>query len=246
MLRLSIQIFALLVLGTGLAPAEYDTVQVAIGPHDSKGTLNLYYFDSRQSTFKVIDQGRPALQSYKDLDAAMSAHRCQAGCNGGPFDQAGHPHGLVIADGKTTGSVSSGKDTSAGVLYLEGGLPRLQKTSQFLARDAAKPSQLIQSGPFLVEGGKPNTDSSNRRISRRTFVFTDGKHRWAIGYAPATTLHQLALALADPKTFKGFKVATALSLDGGLSAAIWIKRDHGPLYLKESRKVRNFIGVLPR
>lgn len=246
MLRTISQFLASLALSVAPVAAQHRSAHVPIGPNDSEGTLQLYFFDAREQTIVVIDQGRPALQSYRNLDAAMRAHMCLAGCNGGPFDSAGNPRGLVVADGKASGLAQLDKKVGAGVLSLEMGQLRLERSDQFLARKSAQPNQLIQAGPFLIEDGKAAAQLEDRRISRCTFVFTDGNHRWAIGTAPATTLHQLALALADPKTFKSFKIATALTLDGGLSAGFWINRKHGPLYLKESRKLRNFLGVLTR
>lgn len=246
MLRTISQFLASLALAVAPVAGEHLTVHVPIGPNNSESTLQLYLFDAREQTIVVIDQGSPALQSYQNLDAAMKAHMCMAGCNGGPFDSAGNPRGLVVADGKESDLAQPDKKFGAGVLALEKGQLRLQRTDQFLARKSAQPNQLIQAGPFLIEGGKAAPQLEDRRISRCTFIFTDGNHRWAIGTAPATSLHQLALALADPKTFKSFNIATALVLDGGLSSAFWINRKHGPLYLKESRKLRNFLGVVKR
>ncbi len=246
MLRTISQFLASLALAVAPVAAQHRTAHVPIGPNDSEGSLQLYLFDARKQTIVVIDQGRPALQSYPNLDAAMRAHMCIAGCNGGPFDSAGYPRGLVVADGKASHLAQPSKKFGAGVLSLEMGQLCLERTDPFLARKSAQPNQLIQTGPFLIEGGKAVAQLEDRSISRRTFVFTDGNHRWTIGTAPATTLHKLALALADPKTFKSFNIATALTLDGGLSSGFWINRKHGPLYLKESRKLRNFLGVVNR
>ena len=80
----------------------------------------------------------------------------------------------------------------------------------------------------------------------RLLSFERPETGWVIGTAPATTLHKLAQALSNSKTFQAFNVATALNLDGGLSSAIWVKRRHGPLYLRANRKARNFIGVVSR
>lgn len=246
MFRTLSQFFACLTLLASPSPADHLTAQAHIGPNDSEVTLQLYLFDAREESFVVIDQGRPAMQSYQNLEAAMKAHKCLAGCNGGPFDSEGIPLGLVIADGKSSGTARAGEQRGSGILYLENEQPRLQRIAPFLARKSPQPKQLIQSGPFLIENGKATPELDQRRISRRTFVFTDGKHRWGIGTSPATTLHKLALALAKPDTFKSFNLASALALDGGLSSGLWIKRQLGPLYLKEIRTLRNFLGVVKR
>ncbi len=239
-------VFALLFLASGLASAQYTRINVAIGPGDSPGTLHLYLSDSRRTTFKIIDQGAAARDAYKNLGAAMQAHMCQAGCNGGPADKQGNPLGLVIADGKTFGRPTPESDLTAGILFMDGSQPRIKRAAAFFANGAATPRHLLQTGPFLVEDGKVVADLDAKRIARRTFVLTDGDNRWAIGVAPATTLQQLALALADPKTFKEFDITTSLCLDGASSSGIWVTGEHGPLYLKEIRKLRNFIGLVRR
>jgi uncharacterized protein YigE (DUF2233 family) len=237
----------LLALGSSASSgrAEYMEVQVPIGHNKSKATLQLYLFDSRRESIVVIDQESPALQAYRDLGAAMRAHQCLAGCNGAPFNQPGTPRGLVIAGQKSFGDPTA-PQAGEGVIYVEGGTLRLTTSRQFLARKGKPPNHLLQSGPFLVSNGKTTPNLDRHHISRRTFLLTDGKHRWGIGVAPATTQASLARALAGPGTFQDFAVATALSLDGGLSSGFWIQRNNGPLYLKESRRVRNFLGIVKR
>lgn len=230
-----------------LAHGQYTRVDLLSGPaKESKGTVHLYLFDARRTTLKIIDQGGPDDATYENLGQAMVAHRCQAGCNGGPFTAQGEPKGLVIADGMAFGQAGAKTPETSGVLYLDGSRPRLKRASAFFGNGAATPRHLLQAGPFLVEEGAATRELDDRQVARRTFVLTDGNNRWAIGYAPPTTLRELALALADPEVFKPFEVATALNLGGGSPSAIWIKREHSPLYLKEIRPSRNFIGLVQK
>lgn len=226
--------------------AQYATALVPLGANEATSSLHLYFFDARQHSLVVIDQGRPAMQSYPNLAAAMKAFKCVAGCNGGRFDKEGNPIGLVVAEGREYGAINPAHGN--GVLYVESGELRLQTTDQFLLRKSAQPDQFLQTGPFLVQNGAPLSTLDRRQVSRRTFLLTDGKHRWAIGISPGTTLLKLAQALAKDKIFgpEKFVVSTALALDGGLSSAIWIKQSQGPLYLTEGRPLRNFIGLVPK
>lgn len=233
-------------LAAGFAAGQYKRVNVPIGPRDVDGTMHLYLFDSRRTTFEVIDQGRPQGRAYNGLGAAMEAHQCVAGCNGGPADSQGSPLGLVIAEGRKYGQPAEGTSEVEGVFFLDGSEPRLKRSAAYFTNGIATPRQLVQSGPILVENGAAVAGLDDRRIARRTFVLTDGGNRWAIGYAPATSLHKLALALADSTSFRDFDVETALNLGGSSHAAIWVKREHGPLYLKEIRPARNFIGLVRR
>lgn len=243
---LSITVGLLLLAASGAA-AQFSRVDVPIGPRGTNITLQLFLFDSRSVALKVIDQGGLAKQAYRDLDHAMVAHKCIAGCNGGPFAPSGAPRGLIIADGKSSGARKIGDPLSEGVLYTDGSLLRIRSASSYFKNaTATPPRQLLQSGPILIEDGKAAAGLSARKFAQRSFILTDGKFRWAIGYSPTTTLAQLAQALANPKTFADFKVATALSLDGGSSCALWVKRVHHPFYLKELDPVRTFIGLVKK
>lgn len=232
---------------TGLATsafAQYTRVEAAISPDGDNGTLHLYVFDQRRTTFKVIDQGGLENQKYRNLNAAMEAMDCVAGCNGGFFGPDGQPLGLVIADGQSSGRKNTASSLTSGVLFIDGTRIKLERSEAYFQRSGTPPRQLLQSGPFLVENGKPVDGLSDRNYARRTFILTDGNNRWAIGYSPATTLQHLAKALAEPKTFPNFNVSAALNLDGGSSSGLWVKRDHHPFYLKEIKSVRNFLGLV--
>lgn len=245
-LRASLAAAAALLLAGGAATGQYLRVEVPIGPHDAEGTLHLYLFDARRMSFVVIDQGGPELPGYPNLAAAMQAHRCEAGCSGSPAAKSGEPLGLVIAAGKPSGQLERGRDDTAGVFFLDGSVPRLARAEAFKTNGTATPRHLVQSGPFLVIDKQVPAGLDDRRVARRTFVLTDGDDRWAIGYAPPTTLRQLAHALAASTTFKDFDVASALNLGGGSASALWIEREHGALSLNEVATARNFIGLVRR
>ena len=204
-------------------------------------------FDSRKVALKIIDQGGLTKQTYRDLNHAMVAHKCIAGCNGGPFARDGSPRGLVVASGQSFGAGNTTDPLAAGVLFLDGSVLRIQSSaSYFQQASGTPPRQLLQTGPILVDKGNAASDLSPRKFARRSFILTDGKFLWAIGYCPTTTLDLLAQSLGNPKTFPNFKVSSALALDGGSSTALWVKLTHNPLYLRELDPVRNFIGLVSR
>ena len=235
-----------MVLLSGAAHAGYKQIEVPIGPKGTDGTLHLYLFDSRRYSLKIIDQGGVRSQTYRDLEHAMQAHNCVAGSNGGFFGKDGNPLGLVVADGRRSGKPNRASDLTSGVLFQDGARLRIMRASSYF-QNGDNPYQLLQTGPFLVENGKAVEGLSAKRHARRTFILTDGGNQWAIGYAPPTTLAQLAATLAQHKQFTPFKVQTALNLDGGSSSGLWVKRgDHLPLYLREIRPIRNFVGILRR
>lgn len=238
----------LLLAATGLQ-AQERRVNAPIGPRDTDGTLYLFFFNPAEVQLKVIDQGALTGQSHESLGQAMVRHRGLAGCTASATREDGSPIGLIIADGTPSGKPdTTDLPAAAAVLHLAGDTLSLTRSTTYFAKPTAKapPDQLLQAGPFLVEGGKAKPGLSGRHTARRTFLLTDGANRWAIGYAPATTLPKLAAALARTELFEGWTVDTAVLLNSGSGTGIWMQRQHSPLYLKEIRKTRTFLGLLPR
>jgi uncharacterized protein YigE (DUF2233 family) len=238
-------ILILLALAGPLA-AQYAQFSLPVGTGGRNGTIHLFLFDQRSVTLKVIDQESLEAPKFKNLGEAMKSMQCIAGCNGGFFTPEGQPLGLAIADGKAAGTKNLASSLTSGVLYLDGTRLRLERSKDYFSKNPNLPSQLLQTGPFLVEDGKKVAGLSSRRFARRSFILTDGDNRWAIGYCPSTSLDQLAAALADPKSFANFNVTTALNLDGGSSSALWVKTAHHPFYLREIKPVRNFLGIIAK
>ena len=106
----------------------------------------------------------------------------------------------------------------------------------------------VQSGPFLVENGRPVPGLNNVRSARRTAVFTDGSRRWGLVSTTALTLEELGTVLADPALLPGgLKIAHALNLDGGSSTSLWVQQPgQPPVSLREFGIVRDFVGIVPR
>jgi hypothetical protein len=108
---------------------------------------------------------------------------------------------------------------------------------------------LLQTGPYLVEGGRAVRGLSSSDPSRRTFVATDGRGRWVLGATlSAPTLADLAQSLAAPGALTGWKVDRAINLDGGSSTGLLFDRKSGeaPVALHPWKRVRNLLGIRPR
>lgn len=225
-----------------IASAHYEKAVIEISPNGRTGALHLFVFQERYSNLKVIESG-----PQKDLASAMKAHKCIAGCNGGFFHPDMKPLGQVIASGKATGKPDLSSSLTSGVFYQIGGKLALERSAAFFKK-GQKASQLIQSGPFLIENRATVTGLSDRKFARRTVVATNGKGDWFLAYTPPITLAQLAKSLPKAVSDMGFQIQTALNLDGGASSALWIRKgqDNNPFYLKEIKPVANFIGISPR
>src|SRR5689334_10493651 len=77
--------------------AEHWTTKVTNTAAGRQATLNLALFNSQLATLRVIDQPQPPRQ---DLAAAIAGANAVAGVNGGYFDPADAPVGLLISDGR--------------------------------------------------------------------------------------------------------------------------------------------------
>lgn len=201
-------------------------------------SLQTKCFSTKQYGLKIIDNPQP---EWNDLPLRMRQHNCVLGINGGFFDKDFEPVGLVIIDGKKISPLNNTSKLVSGVLAGNAKGMHLMRREQWEAylKKNPKVSFALQSGPFLLEDGKRVKGLHKQRIARRSFIACDAQNNWLIGVCSAVTLHDLALILADSKNLGGFKVHTALNLDGGSSCAFF----NAGLKLRNAKPVRNYIGV---
>jgi uncharacterized protein YigE (DUF2233 family) len=195
-------------------------------------------FTEKQARLAVIDN--PAGLT---LAEAMTSAQAIAGTNGAYFHPTNEPVGLVIADGKKIHPFEKAKLLS-GILVVTKGRPRIVRSGKFTPSPAD--TDALQSGPFLVETGRPITGLNAIRSAPRTVLATDGKGRWALLILSPVTLAGAAQALLASTVPLGFPVQQALNLDGGSSTALWVATPPQPLSHPGFATVRNFVAVLPR
>jgi len=208
-------------------------------------SLQLIFFTSPTYEIKVVDQGNGAMPAYPGLGAAFSRNGCVAGTNGGFFHPDYRPAGLMITDSGRVNKFEGGSLLS-GVLYCDAKGIYLTRRAAF--KDDKKITALIQSGPYLIDGGASTRGLSTSPSRRRTFVCTDWRGNWAIGITSSISLATLGDLLADPDVIKEWKVNRALNLDGGSSTGLYY--DRGPsqtdVVVPNWKRVRNLIGIAPR
>lgn len=226
---------------------EYFRFDAHISPGGRAGSLHGYLFDEKNEELRVLDRGTIGPQG-QTLGEAFFAIGAFAGCNGGVLRGTGEPVGLVIANGKKSGTFRPDGLTASGVLTVRDGHIALLKTSTVKEADLGGTTQVLQGGPLMVEGGKAAEGLDAKTYARRTVIITDGQLNWSILYIPSATLDGLARMLGDGKSFPKFKIATAMNLDGGLTSSLWVQRSENalPIYLKEVDPVRTAIAILPR
>jgi len=213
--------------------------RVALAESDGEdATLHLALFSNSSATLRVIDN-----PTGHDLGEAMRREYCLAGVNGGYWDPANAPVGLVISGGKLIAPLRKARLLS-GVMIASAGRVQLLRSAEYSPK--RKANEALQCGPFLVDRGLPVSGLNDTRPARRTFVLTGGSDRVAIGFCSGVTLAQLARILATPGIAPELKVQRALNLDGGSSSGFWFAGEGGPFSISEQKTVRNFVGVVPK
>lgn len=182
-------------------------------------SLTVLAFDDRQFTVQVADKESGPDTSWPSAQAAARAHGAAAAINASFFTPEGTPLGLVIENGRSFGTWSTGSSLTSGLLVASKDRPAL------LRRESRPPSgpvdHLIQSGPLLLEKAAPVRGLSTAPRRARSFLAWDGNHGWIMGVTPAATLAELATALAS-QPVPGLQLVTALNLDGGRSSDLWV------------------------
>ena len=209
--------------------------------------IDLVWFHADRHTFRVIDNGPPDQGRYASLAEAMARNGCLAGCNGGFFLENHEPSGLMIASGVSTGRFGEGALLS-GVLLSSGRRnPYLLRRGEYDA-GKYKATDLLQAGPCLVDRGATVAGLSAQPARRRTFVLHDGDRWFALGISESLSLAELGAVLADPGFSPARPVQRALNLDGGTSTGFFLERGPGggPLAMEPLKRVRNFVGIVPR
>ncbi len=202
--------------------------------------LHLVTFDARSHMLRVID--RPTQYS-TGLDDEMLAGGYLAGTNGGYFTPQFEPLGLVVSNGDIV-SPETRAHILSGVLAITSDRLYLLRNGEF--KLGPRTREALQSGPFLVDGGRPVHGLNGLRRAARTFVATDGADRAALGVLYAPTLAEAGEILSTSDIVREFPVERALNLDGGRSTGFWVRTAPKPTYIGEISSVRNFLGLTER
>lgn len=224
---------------SAVAGVEHRRVVVAETETGEEAKLNLALFSTKSATLRVIDNPTGA----NDLAAVMRRTRGVAGVNGGYFDPQDAPLGLLISDGKLIAPLRKARLLS-GMMVVTKGRVELLRYAEYSSRKNA--TAALQCGPFLVDGSQAVPGLNGTRSARRTFILTGGGDRGAVGFCSSVTLAELGDILATPGIVAELKVQRALNLDGGSSSAFWFNGEGGPFSIRELKRVRNFVVIVPK
>lgn len=211
--------------------------------------LSLVSFDDRHHRLRVADQPNGPGSRWDNSKSAATSFRGFAAINGGFFTPEGKPLGLLIENGTRRGHINKSPLGTGIYISASSGSAIIRREHLATSSLAAKARNLLQTGPMLVENGKPVTALSKTSHRPRSFIAWDGKHHWAIGHTTASTLDALSRALAGNSP-AGFNIHTAINLDGGRSSDLWVgpqvkngNKTHRSLF---NKTVRNYLVLTTR
>lgn len=213
------------------------------------GTIRVDFvaFDSRSHQLSVADQAGGPGSQWADAAGAGRSAGALAAINAGFFTPEGKPLGLVVTNNQRRGSLNRASSLGSG-LYVAGGTGAPALLRRELAGSRSGASELLQSGPFLVEDGRALAGLSAEPLRDRSFLAWDGSHQWLIGRTSPCSLAALGAALANAQP-AGFPIRHALNLDGGRSSDLWVSAaiPGGPTTIRPiwNNPVRNFLLLQP-
>lgn len=200
--------------------------------------LHVVTFSSSTHTFALMDDPANAY----DLASAAKKRGAVAAVNGGYFKPDRTPLGLRVRQGREIHPLQRARLLS-GLLVVNGHQPAVLRVAEF--KRSPKLREAVQTGPFLVDGGKTVAGLNAIRPASRTVIVSRGSERFGILTTSPITLAAAGQILSTPGLIPGFSVSRALNLDGGSSTGLWVAGDP-PFYSRELRNVRDFVGVVPR
>ena len=219
---------------------EHRYIVVEDSAAGDRASLELAVFSTKSCRLRVIDQpSEPRV----DLEEIMGRGNFLAAVNGGYFDPDYKPIGLLVVDGAMIAPLQKARLLS-GVLSASAKKVQISRFAEFSM--AQKPDAAVESGPMVVDLGKPVRGLESKRPARRTFAAAGAGEKAVLGFCSDVTLADLSSILATVLA-PDFKVQRALNLDGGSSSAFWFKRANGTAFsIAEQKPVRDFVVIVPR
>lgn len=105
----------------------------------------------------------------------------------------------------------------------------------------------ISFGPraiYLVKNGGSISKKGSDTFTKHTFVLSNGKGSFILGYAPLSSQEELSYAIQQYVKSNKFNYHTAVLTDSGNSCAFYMDNgEYHPYYLKELNPARKFLMV---
>ncbi len=207
-------------------------------------TFSLVSFDDRKHSLAIIDQVNGPGSQYTSSMHLGQSKSALAVINGGFFQPDGSPLGQLSSYGTSRGKPNPSSIGSGYLLWPSSGPPSILRREQYQAADSPNYPHLLQTGPMLAEKGRTISGLSQTKSRVRSFIAWDGQHHWCIGHTSPCSLADLTTAIAN-KNLAGFRIHTAINLDGGRSSDLWVSKKIAAkeIHIRPfwNKPVRNFI-----
>lgn len=186
----------------------------------------------------IEDQPTPTPNRLR-LRQACERSGAIAGINGGYFDSGFQPVGLFVLNQTPRSAPSDSKTLSAVIGIDRAGKVHIRRRSERANDD----SFALQAGPFMIDpGGRIGIAEGDLRQARRSVLATSAGGDLLVVHCSEQTLRKTAEILHDATRLFGIgAVDRAVNLDGGPSAAFYVKLPDGVLTENEVGPVRNFL-----
>lgn len=220
------------------APAGVNLARITVKSGEDSADVHAATFSPSMHSFGLMDDPKNAY----DLASAARARGAVVAVNGGYFHPDRTPLGLRVRKRKEIHPLERAPLLS-GLLTVTDHRIALLRVGEF--RRSPELQEAVQCGPFLVDGGKPVSGLNAIRRAKRTAIIEASGKRFGLIVTSEITLEEAGAILATPEILPGLKITRALNLDGGSSTGLWVASEP-PLYLREIRNVRDFVGIVPR
>lgn len=214
----------------------YARAELLVGADQQPVAVHLLRLEPRAWQLRVVTSqkmGKP-LGSPGDFLAAIPG--AVAAINGGFFDPAYKPLGLLVDDGVT---LSPLRRVDHGVFGIAAQQPLLRHASEW--KDLPELEFAVECGPRLLVDGRPLGFKPG--TARRTALGSDGQGRVLLIVSDGVLqLSELAQFLRQPAADGGPGLVNALNLDGGPSTMLQI--DAGPVHVSVPTPVQVPVGIV--
>jgi exopolysaccharide biosynthesis protein len=204
----------------------------------AEAEVDLVYFATADVTLEVVANNADG--EIRGLRELLEERGGLAGINGGYFQADLEPVGLLISNQRLVHRQQKANLLS-GIFYVRNGRPWLARTREFPGVKGIQ--QAIQSGPFLVDGGRTVTGLNDIRVAARTFIFSCGQSEWGFGICRSVTLKGMGDLLAQAAIVPDHHIVRALNFDGGSSTTLYARSDGRTLFSEGRPVVSNYLIV---
>ena len=221
---------------TALPGLDYARAELYAGADQQAVTVHLLRLVPKNWQLRVVTPEKMGRQLGSPADFRAAVPGAVAAINGGFFDPAYKPLGLLVDNGAT---LSPLRHVDHGVFGIVAQQPLLRHAREW--KDLPELEFAVECGPRLLVDGQPLTFKPG--LARRTALGYDGLGRVVLIVSEGVLrLQDLTEFLLRPKRSGGPGLSNALNLDGGPSTMLEI--DAGPIHANVPTPVQVPVGIV--